>query len=82
MHLWVFLSLTLPGQEQEEKRVYYTREHGAASTIQLDDLGDGTHSKGDPRHCTLNFYTKVQVWERMVKNLTTSSIYGKGHPKK
>jgi len=25
---------------------------------------DGTHSKGDPRHYTLDFYTKVQVWGR------------------
>jgi hypothetical protein len=33
---------------------------------------DGTHSKGDPRHCTLNFYTKVQVWGG-------SSIHTKGH---
>jgi hypothetical protein len=25
---------------------------------------NGTHSKGDPPHCTLDFYTKVQVWGR------------------
>jgi hypothetical protein len=28
----------------------------------------GTYSKGDPQHCTLDFYTKVQVWERMVNH--------------
>jgi hypothetical protein len=39
MHLWVFLSLTLLGQEQEEQRGYYAREHGATSTIQSDALG-------------------------------------------
>ena len=30
-------------------------------------FGNGTHSKGDPQHCTLNFYTKVQVWGKMVR---------------
>ena len=42
-------------------------------------FGDGTHSKGDPRHCTLDFYTKVQVWGRVVKISLQSSIHTKGH---
>jgi hypothetical protein len=29
-------------------------------------LGDGTDSKGDP-DSTLDFYTKIQVWGRMVR---------------
>ena len=28
---------------------------------------DETHSKRRPRHYTLDFYTKVQVWGRMVR---------------
>jgi len=36
----------------------------AASTTYLDD---GTHSKRRPRRYTLDFYTKVQVWGRMVR---------------
>jgi hypothetical protein len=39
MRLWVFFSLTLPGQEQEEQRGYYAREHRATSTIQSNALG-------------------------------------------
>ena len=31
-------------------------------------FGNGTHSKRDPRHYTLDFYTKVQVWGRVVKS--------------
>jgi hypothetical protein len=42
-------------------------------------FGDGTHSKGDPRHCTLDFYTKVQVWGRVVKISLQSSIHTKCH---
>jgi hypothetical protein len=30
-------------------------------------VGDGTHLKRRPRHGTLDFYTKVQVWGRMVR---------------
>jgi hypothetical protein len=37
-------------------------------------FGDETHSRGDPRYCTLEFYTKVQVWGRVVK-----IIHTKGH---
>jgi hypothetical protein len=42
-------------------------------------FGDGTHSKRDPRHCTLDFYTKVQVWGRVVKISLQSSIHTNGH---
>ena len=42
-------------------------------------FGDGTHSKGDPRHCTLDFYTKVQVWGEDGENLIMTSIHTKDH---
>jgi len=45
-------------------------------------IGDGTHSKGNPQHCKLDFYTKVQVWGKVVNISPQSSINTKGHPAK
>jgi len=42
-------------------------------------FGDGTHSKGDHRHCIVDFYTTVQVWGKVVKISLQSSIHTKGH---
>jgi len=43
-------------------------------------FGDGTHSKRRPWLYTLDFYTKVQVWGRMVRIL--SSMHTKDNPLK
>jgi hypothetical protein len=42
--------------------------------------GNGTYSKGDPDPAHLTFYTKVQVWGRMVR--VPSSIHYEDRPKK
>ena len=40
---------------------------GAASTIHVDVLWWRNTLKRRPQHCTLYFYTKVQVWGMMVR---------------
>jgi hypothetical protein len=68
MYLWVFLfanHFRLRTRRTGDKRCLKTWELHQLYTLII--VGDGTHLKRRPRHGTLDFYTKVQVWGRMVR---------------
>ena len=68
MHLWVFLcvnSFRLRSRRIGDIRCLKTWEMYRLHTLMIFD--DRTHPKRRPRHYTLDFYTKLQVWRRMVR---------------
>ena len=80
MHLWVFLCANpfrLRTRRTRDIRCSRTQELHQLYTLMI--FGDLTLSKGNPQHCTLDFYTKVQVWGRVVKISLQSFIHTKGH---
>ena len=70
MHLRVFLCVNpfrLRSRRTWDIWCLKTWELHRLHTLMIFD--DGTHSKRRPQHYTLDFYTKVQVWGRMVRIL-------------
>ena len=53
---------------------------GAASIVRLDALWCWNTLERRPHHCTLDFYTKVQVWREIAQYLAANSSHTKEYP--